>query len=74
MTRLELLKILGRYKEKNAEKYGIDRLGIFGPFSRNQAMDVSDVDILTQIFGATQKVINRFGPIKTVSTYRSDCV
>ena len=48
MTRSEILDILKRYKKENAEKYGIKSLGIFGSFSRDEAKDKSDVDIVIE--------------------------
>lgn len=49
MTRLEILDILKRYKKDNAEKYGIKTLALFGSFSRDEAKDTSDVDIIIEI-------------------------
>ncbi len=48
MTRSEILEILKLYKTENAEKYGINSLGIFGSFSRDNVKDESDVDIIIE--------------------------
>ncbi|NOY58342.1 MAG: nucleotidyltransferase [Calditrichaeota bacterium] len=48
MTRTEILEILKNYKNENAEKYGISSLGVFGSFSRDNANDESDVDIIIE--------------------------
>lgn len=48
MTQSELLKILEQYKNENGEKYGINRMGIFGSFSRDMGTDNSDIDIVVQ--------------------------
>ena len=48
MTRTEILEILKRYKNENAEKYGINNLGIFGSFTRDMGKDESDVDIIIE--------------------------
>ncbi len=48
MTRLEIIDILRKYKIKNAEKYGINTLGLFGSYSRGKGKDVSDVDIVIE--------------------------
>ncbi len=45
MSRSDIIKILKEFKEKDAEKYGILVLGIFGSVARDQATDKSDVDI-----------------------------
>lgn len=41
-TYLELLK---QYKEINADKYGIARIGIFGSVARGMQAEDSDIDI-----------------------------
>ncbi|HDL17635.1 MAG TPA: nucleotidyltransferase [Bacteroidetes bacterium] len=48
MTRSEILEIPKRYKNENAEKYGINSLGILGSFSRDMGKDESDVDIVIE--------------------------
>lgn len=45
MSRSDIIKTLREFKEKDAEKYGILVLGIFGSVARDQATDKSDVDI-----------------------------
>lgn len=46
MTRLEIIEILRKFKNENAEKYGINTLGLFGSYSKGEGKDVSDVDIV----------------------------
>ncbi len=41
----EYLEILKQFKEANAEKYGIKRLGIFGSVARGEQKEGSDVDV-----------------------------
>lgn len=41
----EYIKLLGQFKEKNAEKYGITKLGLFGSVARGEQNENSDVDI-----------------------------
>jgi predicted nucleotidyltransferase len=48
MIRSEIFEILKKYKHENAKKYGIKTLGIFGSFSRDEAKDESDVDIVIE--------------------------
>ena len=48
MTRSEILKILKQYKNENYEKYGINKLGIFGSYSRDLAAEDSDIDIVIE--------------------------
>ncbi|MBN2039141.1 MAG: nucleotidyltransferase domain-containing protein [Spirochaetes bacterium] len=48
MTRSEILKILKKYKDENAKKYGINKIGLFGSYSRNKANNESDIDIIIE--------------------------
>jgi predicted nucleotidyltransferase len=45
MDRDEIIAFLRDFKVKNAEKYGIVSLGIFGSVARGEARDTSDLDI-----------------------------
>lgn len=48
MTRDEILKILNDELPFLRGKYGINRIGLFGSYSRNQGRPDSDIDILVQ--------------------------
>jgi predicted nucleotidyltransferase len=48
MTRSEIMHILKQYKDENAERYGINNIGIFGSYSRDLATDESDIDIVIE--------------------------
>jgi len=48
MTRSEILEILKQYKKENSKKYGINNLGIFGSYSRDQNIEDSDIDIVIE--------------------------
>jgi predicted nucleotidyltransferase len=41
----EYIALLQQFKENNAEKYGIRRLGLFGSVARGEQRDDSDLDI-----------------------------
>ena len=45
MDKVELISKLSEFKHVNGDKYGIQSLGLFGSFSRNQETASSDVDI-----------------------------
>lgn len=45
MVRSDILKVLKEFKEKNADKYGILVLGVFGSVARDEVKDGSDVDV-----------------------------
>ena len=44
-----ILSLLKVYYSFNKEKYGIERMGLFGSFARNEAGPDSDVDILISL-------------------------
>lgn len=48
MTRSEILEILKKYKKENAEKYGINNIGLFGSYSKDEGRDESDIDIIIE--------------------------
>lgn len=41
----EYIELLRQFKEQNAEKYGIMKLGLFGSVARGEQKEGSDVDI-----------------------------
>ena len=44
-----ILSLLKVYYTYNKEKYGIERIGLFGSFARNEAKQDSDVDIIISL-------------------------
>ena len=44
-TTNEFLNLLRSYKAKNASKYGIERIGIFGSVARGEQNSNSDLDV-----------------------------
>ncbi len=49
MTRNEALEILRREKPRLIERYGIERIGLFGSTARDEARPDSDVDVLVDV-------------------------
>lgn len=45
LSLVEVLKVLRKFKEDNSEKYGIEKLGLFGSYSRGDQSPDSDVDV-----------------------------
>lgn len=48
-TTQEIIDRLRAYKEKFAEKYGIEQLGLFGSVARGEQDDKSDIDIVIEL-------------------------
>ncbi len=48
MTRSEILEILKKYKIENADKYGINNIGLFGSVSKDEGKNESDIDIIIE--------------------------
>jgi predicted nucleotidyltransferase len=44
-TTNECMELLKTYKKENVNKYGIERIGIFGSFARGEQNDASDLDV-----------------------------
>ena len=49
MEKREIIRILKEYKEKNREKYAINRIGIFGSCARDMMTDQSDIDVVVEL-------------------------
>jgi len=49
MYKKEILQILRRYKENSKYKDNIVALGLFGSYARNEASDLSDIDIFVTL-------------------------
>ena len=49
MKQPELLIELKKFKENHQKEYGIELLGIFGSYARNDAKPGSDVDVVVQL-------------------------
>lgn len=43
------LKLIQRFKEQNAEKFGIKKIGIFGSVARGEQNENSDLDVFIDI-------------------------
>jgi len=49
MKTTDYLRLLRQYKESFADKYGIERIGIFGSVARGEQTKDSDVDIVVHL-------------------------
>lgn len=45
MNKNEAIQKLKEFKEKNADKYAIEQIGIFGSMARDEAKDDNNIDI-----------------------------
>ena len=52
MRKDEIIKILSNYKNEYAEKYGIQKIGVFGSVARDDIRESSDVDVVVDISDA----------------------
>ena len=48
-TKNEIIADLREFKEEFGEKYGIEKLGIFGSVARGEQKEDSDIDIFVQL-------------------------
>ena len=49
LTKEKILTTLHEYKETYKEQYGIEEIGIFGSYARENATEKSDVDIFVSL-------------------------
>lgn len=49
MSRVEIIQFLKNFKEKYALRYGIEQMGIFGSVARDEATELSNVDVVIKI-------------------------
>ena len=48
-TTAEIIEILRDYKDRSAEKYGIETLGLFGSVARGEQNEKSDIDVCIRL-------------------------
>jgi len=70
MNKKEILQILRSYKENSKYKDNIVALGLFGSYARNEASDLSDIDVFVTL--RTPKMFDLVG-IKQDLEDLTDC-
>lgn len=45
----KVLSILNVYFQSNKDRYGIEKIGLFGSFARGEQREISDIDILVKL-------------------------
>ncbi len=48
MTKEEILQKLKEHKSYIQERYGVEKIGLFGSYARGEATDESDIDIFVR--------------------------
>ncbi len=48
MTKEEILQKLKEHKSYIQERYGVEKIGLFGSYARGEATDKSDIDIFVR--------------------------
>lgn len=49
MTKVEILNFLSSHKELLQKDFGIEKIGLFGSYARNEAREDSDIDLAVEI-------------------------
>ena len=78
MNRHDILEVLRRFKEVNADRYKIARLGLFGSGARDRRKETSDIDVVVllseldalSLIGIKQDLEERFRCHVDVVRYR----
>jgi len=65
MTKQDILHYLKSQQQKYQDQFGITFIGLFGSFSREEANNQSDIDILYEI--EADKKLSMFNYLKLVS-------
>lgn len=55
----QILLLLQEYKKKQADKFGVTKIGIFGSIARGSASEDSDIDIVVEL--SKRNLLNRIG-------------
>ncbi len=48
MTKNEILEFLKSHKDELKEKYSVIKIGLFGSYEKDEALDKSDIDIFVE--------------------------
>ena len=59
LTQDEILEFLTSKKHELKERFSVEKIGVFGSFSRNEATPKSDVDILIELADKTEQVYEK---------------
>jgi hypothetical protein len=59
LNRIEILNFLKENKELFQNKYGIQRMGLFGSYARGEQTDQSDVDIIIDMDLGTENIFDK---------------
>ena len=49
LNKIEIIDFLSSNKEYMHQEFGVDKIGLFGSYSRNEATSDSDIDIAVEI-------------------------
>ena len=59
LSQSEILNRLALYRERYADEYGIEEIGIFGSYARGNPTEASDIDIYVRLKEANLLVLSR---------------
>jgi predicted nucleotidyltransferase len=73
VTKSEALSILENHKSDFADRFGVERIGVFGSVARDEATENSDVDVIAQMppnFGSLielqEELEKELGPVDEI--------
>jgi len=78
MKQAEIMRLLKEYKQHSAEKYGVQKIGVFGSVARGTMDKNSDLDVvvylreqdLFSLIGIKQELEERFHAKVDIVSYR----
>ena len=49
MNKEQIIKIVNNHKQELHEKYGVEKIGLFGSYAKDSAQKESDIDIVVEL-------------------------
>ncbi len=59
LTKENILTILALYKQEHSQKYGVEEIGLFGSYAREEANESSDVDVYIKLSKSNLFLLSR---------------
>ena len=68
----QIITLLKEYKQKQAARFGVTKMGVFGSAARGTAMKNSDIDIVVEF--SKRNLLNRIGLKMSLETFLGESV
>ena len=72
LNQKQVIALLKEYKQKQAARFGVTKMGVFGSVARGTAMENSDIDIVVEF--SKRNLLNRIGLKMSLETFLGESV